>query len=88
MPRAMPWMDCAAIASRWLPRPEFALVALATTLGWLGAVAGDFGVQVHLARAVAQAYFDSRLKLGFPLAPPALRDEVVAKAEASKKESA
>jgi glycyl-tRNA synthetase alpha chain len=41
-----------------------------------------------LARAVAQAYFDSRLKLGFPLAPPALRDEVVAKVEASKKESA
>ena len=42
------------VAARWLPRPEFALVALATTLGWLGAVAGDFGVQVHLARAVAQ----------------------------------
>ena len=41
-----------------------------------------------LARAVAQAYFDSRLKLGFPLAPPALRDEVMAKAEAAKKESA
>ncbi|MFP5440025.1 MAG: glycine--tRNA ligase subunit alpha [Gammaproteobacteria bacterium] len=41
-----------------------------------------------LARAVAQAYFDSRLKLGFPLAPPALRDEVIAKVEASKKESA
>jgi glycyl-tRNA synthetase alpha chain len=31
-----------------------------------------------LARAVAQAYFDARLKLGFPLAPPALRDEVIA----------
>ncbi|MFP5383310.1 MAG: glycine--tRNA ligase subunit alpha [Gammaproteobacteria bacterium] len=41
-----------------------------------------------LARAVAQAYFDSRLKLGFPLAPPALRDEVIARVEASKKESA
>ncbi len=41
-----------------------------------------------LARAVAQAYFDSRLKLGFPLAPPALRAEVIAKAEAAKKESA
>ena len=31
-----------------------------------------------LARAVAQAYFDSRLKLGFPLAAVALRDEVMA----------
>ncbi len=30
-----------------------------------------------LARAVAQAYFDARLKLGFPLAPAALRDEVI-----------
>ncbi|MFZ5722245.1 MAG: glycine--tRNA ligase subunit alpha [Pseudomonadota bacterium] len=41
-----------------------------------------------LARAVAQSYFDSRLKLGFPLAPAHLRDEVIAKAEAAKKESA
>ncbi len=31
-----------------------------------------------LARAVAQAYFDSRRKLGFPLAPPALAAEVSA----------
>lgn len=40
-----------------------------------------------LARAVAQAYFDARLKLGFPLAPPALRDEVLAshKQEQEKK---
>jgi glycyl-tRNA synthetase alpha chain len=34
-----------------------------------------------LARAVAQAYFDARLALGFPLASPALRDEVVAKSQ-------
>jgi glycyl-tRNA synthetase alpha chain len=31
-----------------------------------------------LARGVAQAYFDARKKLGFPLAPAALRDEVLA----------
>jgi glycyl-tRNA synthetase alpha chain len=31
-----------------------------------------------LARAVAQAYFDKRQALGFPLADPALRDEVLA----------
>ncbi|MCC7517214.1 MAG: glycine--tRNA ligase subunit alpha [Pseudomonadales bacterium] len=37
-----------------------------------------------LARAVAQAYFDARLALGFPLAPAALRDEVVARVAAQK----
>ncbi len=31
-----------------------------------------------LARGVAQAYFDARKKLGFPLAPTALREEVLA----------
>ena len=33
-----------------------------------------------LARAVAKAYFDSRLALGFPLAPKALADEVTQQA--------
>lgn len=32
-----------------------------------------------LARAVAQAYFDARLKLGFPLANDSIREEVVAR---------
>ena len=32
-----------------------------------------------LARAVAQAYFDARFALGFPLAAPVLRDEVIAR---------
>jgi glycyl-tRNA synthetase alpha chain len=36
-----------------------------------------------LARAVARAYFDSRLKLGFPLAPEALRQEVLAASQAA-----
>ena len=31
-----------------------------------------------LARGVAQAYFDARRELGFPMAPAALRDEVLA----------
>jgi len=35
-----------------------------------------------LARAVAQAYFDARAALGFPLAEPSLRDEVLAKFQA------
>ncbi|MDN3638008.1 glycine--tRNA ligase subunit alpha [Simiduia curdlanivorans] len=37
-----------------------------------------------LARAVAQAYFDARKNLGFPLAEPALRDEVLAASGESK----
>ncbi|WP_339801468.1 glycine--tRNA ligase subunit alpha [uncultured Marinobacter sp.] len=36
-----------------------------------------------LARAVAQAYFDSRKALAFPLAPEALRNEVMAATEAA-----
>ena len=35
-----------------------------------------------LARAVAQSYFDSRAALGFPLADPALRAEVMATIDA------
>lgn len=41
-------------AARRLSRDEFGLFALASTLGWLASVAGDFGIQVHLARAVSQ----------------------------------
>jgi glycyl-tRNA synthetase alpha chain len=41
-----------------------------------------------LARAVAQAYFDSRAKLGFPMAPAHLRDEVLAQIKASEKAAA
>lgn len=37
-----------------------------------------------LARAVAQAYFDTRKSLGFPLAPDALRNELLAAAEGDK----
>ena len=37
-----------------------------------------------LARRVAQAYFDSRLALGFPLAPKELADQVIAQTEAQK----
>ena len=37
-----------------------------------------------LARACAQAYFDARAALGFPLADPVIRDEVLAaRAEAA-----
>jgi glycyl-tRNA synthetase alpha chain len=36
-----------------------------------------------LARAIAQSYLDARAALGFPLATPALRDEVLAQLAAS-----
>ncbi len=36
-----------------------------------------------LARAIAQSYFDARAALGFPLADPALRAEVMAQIEAA-----
>ena len=32
-----------------------------------------------LARAVAQAYFDARLKLGFPMAEESIRQEALSK---------
>jgi len=38
----------------------------------------------NLARAVAQAYVDSRARLGFPMAPQAWADEVVAQIEAKR----
>ena len=43
----------------------------------------------NLARAVAAAYLDSRKRLGFPMAPKAWADEVIAKidAEAAKNEA-
>ncbi|WP_096086663.1 glycine--tRNA ligase subunit alpha [Agaribacterium haliotis] len=37
-----------------------------------------------LARAVAQAYFDARLKLGFPLADKTLRDEVINRSQSDQ----
>src|SRR5690625_2336048 len=37
-----------------------------------------------LARAVAQAYFQSRLRLGFPQAPPALAQEVTRQAQENR----
>ncbi len=37
-----------------------------------------------LARSVAQAYLQARAKLGFPMAPPDPRDEVLAKLEAAQ----
>jgi O-antigen/teichoic acid export membrane protein len=42
------------VAARRLSQDAFGLFSLATTVGWIAAVATDFGIQLHLARAVAQ----------------------------------
>ena len=42
------------------------------------------GADLAQARAVAQSYLQARRKLGFPLAAPDLRDEVLAKLEAAE----
>ncbi len=41
------------LAARRLSQYDFGLFSLATTLGWMLSVAADFGIQLHLARAVA-----------------------------------
>jgi len=41
-------------AARLLPTRAFGLFSLATTLGWMLSVASDFGLQLHLARAVSR----------------------------------
>jgi len=42
----------------------------------------------HLARAVAQSYLDSRARLGFPMAPRAWADEVLAQRAAQDRKAA
>lgn len=41
-------------AARRLSQQAFGVFSLASTLGWIAAVASDFGIQLHLARAVAR----------------------------------
>ena len=42
------------VAARRLSQDAFGLFALGTTVGWIASVATDFGIQLHLAREVAQ----------------------------------
>lgn len=42
------------VAARRLSAESFGLFALGSTLGWMIAVVSDFGIQLHLARAVAR----------------------------------
>src|SRR6185503_780759 len=41
-------------AARRLTPVAFGVFSLGSTLGWMAAVASDFGIQLHLARAVAR----------------------------------
>jgi O-antigen/teichoic acid export membrane protein len=43
------------VAARRLTAEDFGVFALGTTIGWMAVVASDFGLQLHLARAVARA---------------------------------
>jgi O-antigen/teichoic acid export membrane protein len=47
------------VAARRLTPRAFGVFALGTTLGWMLGVATDFGIQLHLARAVARAPEDA-----------------------------
>jgi O-antigen/teichoic acid export membrane protein len=42
------------MAARRLTQAEFAIFSLGTTIGWIAAVAADAGIQLHVARAIAQ----------------------------------
>jgi O-antigen/teichoic acid export membrane protein len=46
-------------AARRLPQEAFGIFSLASTLGWILAIATDFGVQLHLARVIAQTPSDA-----------------------------
>jgi O-antigen/teichoic acid export membrane protein len=47
------------VAARRLSQDAFGLFSLGTTVGWIAAVATDFGIQLNLARAVAQRPADA-----------------------------
>lgn len=48
------------LAARRLSQESFGLFSLGTTVGWIAAVATDFGIQLHLARSVAERPSDAR----------------------------
>jgi polysaccharide transporter, PST family len=43
------------LAAHTLPTDDFGLLSLATGVGWMTAVASDFGLQLHLGRVIARA---------------------------------
>jgi O-antigen/teichoic acid export membrane protein len=47
------------VAARRLSPQAFGMFSLGSTLGWMAAVVSDFGIQLHLARAVARRPADA-----------------------------
>ena len=85
--------ECSSLIEQGLPLPAYEMVMKAShafnLLDARHAISVTerqrFILRVRtLARSVAQTYFDTRLKLGFPLAPKALRDEVISNTSAQK----
>jgi len=66
------------VAARRLSAQAFGVFSLGSTLGWMAAVASDFGIQLHVARAVsrqperASAVFDQWLRVRWVTAAAAL----------------
>ena len=52
------------LAARRLSAEAFGVFALGSTIGWIAAVASDFGLQLHLARTVARRPHDADALLG------------------------
>ena len=52
------------VAARRLSAQSFGIFALGSTLGWMVAVVTDFGIQLHLARAVARQPEEAARLLG------------------------
>ena len=87
--------QCQALIAKNLPLPAYEMVMKAShafnLLDARKAISVTerqrFILRVRtLSRAVANAYFNVRMALGFPLAPTALRDEVMAKVHATENE--
>ena len=57
------------VAARRLTPQAFGIFALASTLGWILALATDFGIQAHVARTVARAPADAAAVLAAWLRP-------------------
>lgn len=49
------------VSAHRLPTADFGLLALATTLGWIASVASDFGLQLHLGRAITRTRHPGRV---------------------------
>jgi O-antigen/teichoic acid export membrane protein len=52
------------VAARRLSPQAFGILSLGTALGWIVAVVTDFGIQLHLARAIARVPTDAGRLLG------------------------